>query len=290
MRAMIVGPSGSGKSTLLVSMILDIYRGAFERIFIWSPSVNLDSIWLPVKKYIKEGLKVDTDTESCWWDEFNVEDLERVIETQNTIIEYQKNQGMKKLFNIFVIFDEVSDNPALTRNNKLLNSLFCRGRHSGISTLVSLQKSSTVPPIIRVNRSHLFCYKVRNSKEIETLQDELSAIVRSDNLLESKKLIYKIYETATDEPHSFLYINLLQKDPSRIFMKHFSQYLKISIKSLNILYYMLFYDLPIDIKNIVLSYNLGDVRLLKIKINSIIKKYINKFKPVYKSYKSNQIF
>ena len=49
MRAMIVGQSGSGKSTLLVSMILDIYRGAFERVFIWSPSVNLDSIWLPVE-------------------------------------------------------------------------------------------------------------------------------------------------------------------------------------------------------------------------------------------------
>ena len=47
MRAMIVGPSGSRKSTLLISMIPDIYRGVFERIFIWSPSVNLDSIWLP---------------------------------------------------------------------------------------------------------------------------------------------------------------------------------------------------------------------------------------------------
>ena len=54
MRAMIVGPSGSGKSTLLVPMILDIYRGAFERIFIWSPSVNLDSIWLPVKNTLKK--------------------------------------------------------------------------------------------------------------------------------------------------------------------------------------------------------------------------------------------
>ena len=62
--------------------------------------------------------------------------------------------------------DDVSDNPAITRNNKLLNSLFCRGRHSGISTLVSLQKSSTEePPIIRVNISHLFYYKVRNYKD-----------------------------------------------------------------------------------------------------------------------------
>ena len=28
---------------------------------------------------------------------------------------------------------------------------------------------------------------------------------------------------------------------------------------------MIFYDLPLDIKNLVLSYNLGDVRLFKIK-------------------------
>ena len=48
---------------------------------------------------------------------------------------------------------------------------------------------------------------------------------------------------------------------------------------------MIFYDLPLDIKNLVLSYNLGDVRLLKIKNNNLIKNYINKFKPVCKSYK-----
>ena len=50
---------------------------------------------------------------------------------------------------------------------------------------------------------------------------------------------------------------------------------------------MIFYDLPIEIKNLVLSYNLGDVRLLKIKNNNIIKNYISKFEPVYKSYKLN---
>ena len=50
---------------------------------------------------------------------------------------------------------------------------------------------------------------------------------------------------------------------------------------------MIFYDLPVEIKNLVLSYNLGDVRLLKIKNNNIIKNYISKFKPVYKSYKLN---
>ena len=50
-------------------------------------------------------------------------------------------------------------------------------------------------------------------------------------------------------------------------------------------YIILCYDLPLDIKNLVLSYSLDDVRLLKIKNNNIIKNYIIKFKPVYKSYK-----
>ena len=50
---------------------------------------------------------------------------------------------------------------------------------------------------------------------------------------------------------------------------------------------MIFYDSPLDIENLVLSYNLGDVRLLRIKNTNIIRNYINKTKPVYKSYKLN---
>ena len=52
---------------------------------------------------------------------------------------------------------------------------------------------------------------------------------------------------------------------------------------------MIFYDLPIEIKHISISYILDDVRLLKIKIIILLKKYINKFKPVYKSYKLNNM-
>ena len=39
----ITGPSGSGKGILLQSMILDIYRDVFDRIYIWSPSNSVDS-------------------------------------------------------------------------------------------------------------------------------------------------------------------------------------------------------------------------------------------------------
>jgi hypothetical protein len=55
MRSIVLGPSGSGKTILLQNMILDIYEVCFDKIYVFSPSVNLDQTWLPVKEYIKDN-------------------------------------------------------------------------------------------------------------------------------------------------------------------------------------------------------------------------------------------
>ena len=57
MRSMLVAPSGAGKTVLLTNMILDIYRDCFSRVYIWSPSINVDSTWKPVKDYIRDHIK-----------------------------------------------------------------------------------------------------------------------------------------------------------------------------------------------------------------------------------------
>ena len=54
LKGIILGPSGSGKMVVLVDMILRLYRGAWERIYIFSPSVHIDSSWAPVKDYIEK--------------------------------------------------------------------------------------------------------------------------------------------------------------------------------------------------------------------------------------------
>ena len=48
-RSIILGPCGSGKTVLLQNMILNIYRDCFNRIYIFSPSIDVDSSWEPVK-------------------------------------------------------------------------------------------------------------------------------------------------------------------------------------------------------------------------------------------------
>ena len=40
MRSVILGPSSSGKTIWLQSMITGIYAGCFERIYVFSPSID----------------------------------------------------------------------------------------------------------------------------------------------------------------------------------------------------------------------------------------------------------
>ena len=57
MRSMILSPTGGGKTVLLKNLILDIYRGFFNRIYIFSPSIDIDHTWRPVKHYIANEIK-----------------------------------------------------------------------------------------------------------------------------------------------------------------------------------------------------------------------------------------
>ena len=42
-RSIVLGPSGSGKTVLLTNLILDVYKCCFSRIYIFSPSINVDT-------------------------------------------------------------------------------------------------------------------------------------------------------------------------------------------------------------------------------------------------------
>ena len=63
-----LGPSKSGKTVALISAILEQYRTAdgssvFERIYIFSPSIEIDDGWKPVKEFIENEMGVNTDRE-----------------------------------------------------------------------------------------------------------------------------------------------------------------------------------------------------------------------------------
>ncbi len=139
-RSILLGPSGAGKGVLLSNLILDVYRNCFSRIYIFSPSIHVDYTWQAVKQYIKNEMKVEeTDTDRFYYDHYEPEDLARIIDTQHKIIDYMKKKGNTKLYQILIIIDDFSDEPAFSRQSKLLHALYTRGRHYMISTITSTQ-------------------------------------------------------------------------------------------------------------------------------------------------------
>ena len=52
-------------------------------------------------------------------------------------------------------------------------------------------------------------------------------LVDNKNLAEAKRLLFEIYNLATSEPYSFLFINLMKTNVNEIFMKNFTSRLVV---------------------------------------------------------------
>ena len=145
---MICAPSGGGKTILLQNMILDIYRDCFERIYISSPSIDIDHTWKPVKDYIQKEIKPH-EKEQIYFDPYQPEELQEIIKRQHRVADYLKSNNINKLFQILIVIDDFADDPQFTRNSKLLHQLYIRGRHQCISTITSTQVYKAISPIVR---------------------------------------------------------------------------------------------------------------------------------------------
>ena len=200
----LVGPSKSGKTVALISMILDQYRDCFERIYIFSPSINVDDGWRPVKKYIEEHMKVNTDREQVYFENWDEAALRRIIDQQRKITQVSKDMKMKQLYQILILIDDFADSPHLHKKtgDAALDTLFIRGRHFQISTWVSTQKLRLISNAVRVNSQFFMVWRLNNQLEKDSLLEELTALV-------PKRQLDAMYEEAVREPYSFLYIYLL---------------------------------------------------------------------------------
>ena len=141
--------------------------------------------------------------------------LKKIIETQHKVIDFQKKNKQKELFSVLIVVDDFADDPRFVRYSNILHGLFTRGRHSAISCILSTQKYNVLAPIIRLNSSALFIFRLKNMNEVNSLLEENSALV-------DKKALYEMYQQAVNfAPYSFFYINTNAKDVNNMFFINF---------------------------------------------------------------------
>ena len=224
-RSLIVGPSGTGKSVLLVNMLLDIYRGCFSKIYIFSPSIHVDKTWQPVISYAEKHLnQKESKTDKYFFSEYEPSELQKIIDTQYKIIDWMKERGYKELYQICVIIDDFIDQRSFTHSPaSLLNTLYIRGRHLMISSVVTSQSYKAISSIVRRNITEIFIFRLRNNSDLEAILDELSAVA-------NKKALLEMYKICTGKAFGFLYINLMSKDVNEMFYDSLTS--KLSIKNI----------------------------------------------------------
>ena len=68
----------------------------FSRIYIWSPSIGVDNTRRPVNNYMRDHIKPN-GREKYYFDSYEPNELEAVINTQKKVTDYQKEQKHKDL-------------------------------------------------------------------------------------------------------------------------------------------------------------------------------------------------
>jgi hypothetical protein len=197
-----LAPSGQGKTTTLIAMLLGPYAKVFDEIHIFSPSVDLDSAWDPVREFAK-GLKA-----SSFHSEWDEKALHEIMDGQKAKIKELKLAKSKKpLPQCLTVIDDHADRADIMHSaSNILTTLFIRGRHFGSSCWISSQKLTAISTVARVNFRFMLVWRLRNKKELlDGLLYELSALF-------PLPVLFEMYETAiNDEEHSFWYLNLVAK-------------------------------------------------------------------------------
>ena len=159
--------------------------------------------------------------------------MQKVLNLQHKINEFQKKNGETKLFSVLFLVDDFIDQASFAKHNNLLNALYIKARHYGVNIISSSQKYNGLSTTIRTNSRQRIFFKL-NYKEVEAVLDELSGVLISKkamsdmkSLHQAKQLLLEIYNLATEEPFSFLYVNLMEPDFYKMLMVRFEKYIQI---------------------------------------------------------------
>jgi hypothetical protein len=216
----LAAPTASGKTVVLLNLLLRYYKGMFARIWFFSPSIKLDPQYAPLRKYLDK--MSDQDREPLYFEDLEQSVLSKLLHEQRLIAE-ECRKRKQPIPQVCVVLDDLADRGDLLQKRQgaasggsWLVTLATRGRHLGVTWIISSQVLNLVGTVIRKNCRAMLVWRLRNAKEVETLCEELSGIYDKDTLLQ-------MYREATAEPYSFLFIRLDAKTRETMFYLRFEQ-------------------------------------------------------------------
>ena len=181
---LIIGSCGSGKTCLMANILCNqaMFRGAFENVYFFSPTVDID-----------DSCRFFRDCFNCYT-EYKDSILKNIIATQ---MSYPKNEMPR----IAVVAD---DSGGLLSKNFF--TWLTRYRHINSNVFLSIQNFKMLQPSARSNANAVILMNgIVNNKELEKIDEEYSAPYKNT-------LMY-CYKKFANKPYSFLYLKNRKNPP-----------------------------------------------------------------------------
>lgn len=195
----LVGSSRAGKTTCILHLIQNCAR-TYENIVIFSPSADSPE-WTSLKKLDNVYMSsiVSNNILNNLFEQQKI--LYRSDKTKNHMLLILDDFGILAKENGKAIGAELKE-PELVSSGirQMLDLLYSRARHNGISILCSLHDTKQLTPLQRVNTTHWILYRL-NEKQYEKISGEIRCHL-------SEKEFVKLAENYTIQPYHALYVDL----------------------------------------------------------------------------------
>ena len=184
---LLAAPTASGKTMIILNLLLRYYKDMFARIWIFSPSIKLDPQYAPLRKYLES--MCNQDKECLMYEDLDQKVLGKLLDEQRMITEQCRKRKIKAP-QVCVVLDDLADRgDILTKRQggtqgSWMISLATRGRHFGVTWVISSQVLNLVGTVIRKNVRSMCVWRLRNHKEVETLCEELSGVYDKETIME----------------------------------------------------------------------------------------------------------
>jgi len=203
---LINGARDSGK-TVTTHSLIKFYHSYFDDIHIWSPTASLDFKW---GKVIEE-YEIPPKNIHKRYSEIFMKNILKKIKMKN------KGKAFKDKMKVLFVFDDIITQLPKNKKYTAFNQLLLNNRHFNVSIIVLSQSYHLLDSNLRKNASQLILYRTENLAELRNYTEELSGAIGKERFL-------KMYEFATEQPHSFLYLNYHQQKEKR-YMRNFTEHI-----------------------------------------------------------------
>jgi hypothetical protein len=188
---------GQGKTTVILNLLMNKaspYHKAFDKIYLISPTAMRDD------KY-KDLLD---DIGDQYYTDLNNDVVEEIIERMDAYRDELESKKKKSKPHFLIIFDDCI-HAMRGKKSRAMDRLATQNRHLQVSNWYATQKwNSYLPTLVRSNLDCIGFWRTGNRKELDSFIEEQN---------EDEDVLRALYEYATKEPYSFLWINQYHGKP-----------------------------------------------------------------------------